>query len=217
MTPRARTRRSGRSCRTCARSEQPRCEPTWGPCGTRGSRAVGCTQEAAQGLQEGTRLPACPRQEDDAPVLEALVWLGTARHMARLPAPISSPGTWPRCSCCRAPRRRRSRSCTCGWGSSHHWASSPPLPCSPAANDASPRAASTPPAATACSAWSWRSPQVPAPAAPAPSQGPCGLGGGCGTGTPRAGEGSGLHRAQFCAPIGVPRSGLVCPSRHHAP
>lgn len=109
--------------------------------------------------------------------------------MARLPVPVSSPGTWLRCSCCRAPRRKRLRSCTCGWGSSHRWASSPPPPCSPAASDASPRAASTPPAATACSAWSWRSPQVPAPAAPAPSRGPCGLGGGCRIGNSPGPEG----------------------------
>lgn len=153
-------RRSGRSCRTCARSEQ-----SWG----------GCTWEAAQGLLE----------------------LGWAQRRAQLPAAASSPGTWPRCSCCRARRRRRSRSCTCAWGSSRRWASCPPLPCSPAASAASPRAASTPPAATACSAWSWRSPKVPTPPL-LDSQDPAGWGPrGCGT----AGAG-----AQGCrVPAGIMR------------
>lgn len=146
----------------------------------RGSRVVGCTWEAEQGLQEGTGLPTLPRWEDDGPSLEALAWPDAVWHRAcraQLSAPISSPGTWLRCSCCRVPRRRRSRSCTCGWGSSRRWASSPLLPCSPAASDASPRAASTPPAATACSAWSWRSPQVPAPVPQLPSGAPAGWAG----------------------------------------
>lgn len=157
MTPRARTRRSGRSCRTCARSEP----------------GLGCTREETDvphPARVGARCPfRCPFPE------------------ASLPAPVLSPGTWRRCSCCRAPRRRRSRSCTCGWGSSHRWASSRRLPCCPAGSAACPRAALTRPAATACSAWSWRRPQVPAPL-PFPS----GLGGGAGQGPGRAAQPRGL-------------------------
>lgn len=146
MTLRVRTRRSGRSCRTCDRSEQG------------GGLHLG-GDRSSHPARVGVR---CPFPETP------------------LPAPIFSPGTWLRCSCCRARRRRRSRSCTCGWGSSHRRASSRLLRCCPAASAASPRAALTPPVATACSAWSWGSPQVPAPL-PTPCRAP-GLGGGRRTG-----------------------------------
>lgn len=54
------------------------------------------------------------------------------------------------------------------------------------------------------------------PCPPAPFRGPCRLSGGCGTGTP--GAGGRAHEGCMSAPVPVPPcSGLVCPSRHHAP
>lgn len=67
-------------------------------------------------------------------------------------APGAPLGTCQRWRHYRHCRKRKSRTCTAGLGSSPRRASWPPLLCCPAASAASPRAASPPPDATACSA-----------------------------------------------------------------